>query len=118
MYLSMDTLIHMRTIDSVLNGQVTTVRDVMPNKIWHMFHKPMYYFHLLRSLKKRKQTVPVAIGVDQETGEKYLVNGHHRVILAYFLRWEGMQASCDPEESVDRAWNTVYHREDDINWDW
>lgn len=118
MYLSMRTLLHMRTIDSVLNGHVTVVKDVIRPKVWHMVHSPWYYYQLSLSLRKRGQTAPLAIGIDEETGEKYLVNGHHRVIIAYFLRWPGMQATCDPELSVDRAWNTQHFREDVTGWDW
>lgn len=105
MYLSMHTLIRMRTIDS---RKPLTVKDLILRKMWHMLHNPLYFFCLYWSLRKRGQTVPLAIGIDEETGECYLVNGHHRVILAWLMRWDGMQACQDPEQSVDRPWSAEH----------
>jgi hypothetical protein len=108
----------LRTIDSVFNGNGTRVKDIAFSKFWQMFRNPLYFYCLYRSLRRCGQTVPLAVGVDEDTGECYLVNGHHRVVLAWLMHWPGMLASPDPEQSVDHAWNEQHNRGDATAWDW
>jgi hypothetical protein len=94
----------MRTIDAA--DENATVKDIIFRKLRSMSRHPWYFYQLFKSLRTRGQTVPLAIGVDDDTGEQFLVNGHHRVIIAcLLLHWPGMQATQDPEESVDRPWS-------------
>jgi hypothetical protein len=116
-FIQMDKLMRMKSIDAILTRDGSTVRDTIPRKLIYMAKHVKYFYRLSRSLRIRGQTVPVAVGMDEDTGEPYLVNGHNRVILAWLMRWQGMSTTSESSESVDRAWNRIYRREY-ADWDW
>jgi hypothetical protein len=112
MYVSMERLLAMRSMDAIMSDDGATVRDCIPQKKRYMLRHCLYFTRLLWSFLRWGQTAPLAIGRDEDTGEDYLVNGHHRVILCHLvLRWRGMHTTSCPEDSVDRAWDRAHRRE-------
>jgi hypothetical protein len=113
MYVSMERLLDMRSMDAIMTDDGRTVRNCIPRKLLDMARRAPYFASLLYSILRWGQTVPLAVGWDEDTGEYYLINGHHRVILCWCLRWRGMHCTPDPEASVDRTWDRRHHREMD-----
>lgn len=82
----------------------STVADILARKVWDIEHNTERYGALRASMLASGQTAPVAVRAG------YLLNGGHRVAMAWLLGWPGLFTTDDYEASEDREWNELHPR--------